>query len=100
MNCQNCHLDAGTRPWGNNFGAVSATYPQYRSRSNAIQNVYGRVNDCFERSLNGKAIDTNSYEMQSIYKYLQWLGKEVPKSKKPYGSGMPKLPFLSRAADP
>ncbi len=100
MNCQNCHLDAGTRPWGSNFGAVSATYPQYRSRSNAVQNIYGRVNDCFQRSLNGEPIDTISREMQAMFKYLQWLGKDVPKQKKPYGSGIPKLSLLSRAADP
>ena len=30
MNCQNCHLDAGTRPWGNNYGAVWSTYPKFR----------------------------------------------------------------------
>jgi thiosulfate dehydrogenase len=100
MNCQNCHLDAGTRPWGNNFGAVSAGYPQYRSRSNSIQSLYGRVNDCFERSLNGSAIDTSSYEMKSIVRYIKWLGNQVPKGKKPYGTGMAKLALMTRAADP
>src|SRR5262245_58327574 len=30
MNCQNCHLDGGTKPWGNNYSAVSSTYPRYR----------------------------------------------------------------------
>ena len=100
MNCQNCHLDAGTRQWGNNYGAVYSMYPQYRGRSNSIQDIYGRVNDCFERSLNGKAIANNSYEMQSIYAYMKWLGKDVSKGKKPYSSGLPKLTFLDRAADP
>jgi len=28
MNCQNCHLEAGTKPWGNNYGAVASTYPK------------------------------------------------------------------------
>ena len=100
MNCQNCHLDAGTRPWGNNFAAVYSTYPKLRGRSNAVEDINGRVNDCFERSMNGKTIDTSSYEMQSIYTYLKWLGQDVPKGKKPYGSGLPKLAFLNRAADP
>lgn len=59
MNCQNCHLDAGTKPWGNNFGAVYSTYPKFRERSGAIENVYERVNECFERSLNGKAIGSS-----------------------------------------
>lgn len=100
MNCQNCHLDAGTRQWGNNYGAVYSSYPQYRGRSNSVQDIYRRVNDCFERSLNGRALSTNSYEMQSIYAYMKWLGREVPKGKKPYSSGLPKLVFLDRAANP
>ncbi|MBE7170083.1 MAG: c-type cytochrome [Williamsia sp.] len=100
MNCQNCHLDAGTRAWGNNYGAVFATYPQYRSRSNAVQDIYGRVNDCFERSLNGKALDTGSHEMQAIYAYMKWLGQSVDKGRHPYGSGLPKLTLPDRAADP
>lgn len=99
MNCQNCHLDAGTRPWGNNYGGVYSTYPKLRARSGSIENIYKRVNDCLERSLNGEALDTNSYEMQSIYSYLKWLGQDVPKNKKPYSSGLPALPYLERAAD-
>lgn len=100
MNCQNCHLDAGTRAWGNNFGAVYATYPKFRERSGKVEDIYKRVDDCFERSLNGKAIDKNSNEMQAIYAYIKWLGKDVPKNKKPNGSGLEKLPFLNRAANP
>ena len=30
MNCQNCHLDAGTKVFGNNYSAVASTYPKYR----------------------------------------------------------------------
>ncbi len=82
MNCQNCHLDAGTRPWGNNYGGVSSTYPKFRARSGTIENIYKRVNDCLERSLNGKVLDTNSYEMQSIAAYIKWYGNDVPKGKK------------------
>ncbi|MGI8637912.1 MAG: c-type cytochrome, partial [Segetibacter sp.] len=41
MNCQNCHLDAGTRAWGNNYAAVYSTYPQLRGRSNTLQDIYG-----------------------------------------------------------
>lgn len=99
MNCQNCHLDAGTRPWGNNYGAVASTYPKYRERSGSMENIYKRVNDCFERSLNGKSLDTTSTEMQAITAYMKWLGKEVPKGKKPVSSGLEKLSWLNRAAD-
>ena len=85
MNCQNCHLEAGTKVFGNNYSAVASTYK--------------RVNDCFERSLNGKALDTTSKEMQGIVAYIKWLGKDVKKGEKPIGSGFKDLVFLDRAAD-
>lgn len=100
MNCQNCHLDAGTKVFGNNYSAVASTYPKYRARSGAMENMYKRVNDCFERSLNGKALDTLSREMQAIVAYINWLGKDVAKGDKPEGSGFKSLAFLDRAADP
>ncbi len=99
MNCQNCHLDAGTKVFGNNYSAVASTYPKFRARSGAIENIYKRVNDCFERSLNGKALDTTSKEMQGIVAYIKWLGKDVKKGEKPIGSGFKDLAFLDRAAD-
>src|SRR6516225_1175414 len=56
MNCQNCHLEAGTKFFGNNYSAVAATYPRLRDRSGMVESVEKRVNDCIERSLNGTSI--------------------------------------------
>lgn len=100
MNCQNCHIDAGRKSWGNNFGAVAAIYPRFNGRSGSAQTIYGRINDCFQRSLNGKALDTTTKEMQAMFAYLDWVGKKVPKGKKPIGSGVEKIPFINRAASP
>lgn len=100
MNCQNCHLDGGTLPYGNNYGKVFSTYPQFRARNNGIQSIYARVNDCFERSLNGKALDSTSTEMRAIYSYIKWLGEGIPKGVAPGGTSIMKLPYLNRAADP
>lgn len=100
MNCQNCHLDAGTRPWGNNYSMVYSTYPKFRARSGAIENLLKRVNDCFERSLNGEPIDSNSREFLAMSSYINWVGKDIKKNDKPVGTGIEKLPFLDRAADP
>ena len=33
LNCQNCHLEAGTKVFGNNYSRVAATYPKVRARS-------------------------------------------------------------------
>lgn len=100
MNCQNCHLDAGTRTWGNNYSAVFSTYPRFRERSGTVENIYKRISDCMERSLNGKAPDSTSREMQAMATYINWLGKKVPKSIKPIGAGIRDLPFPDEAADP
>lgn len=100
MNCQNCHLQAGKKAWGNNYAAVFSTYPKYRDRSGQVESIYKRVADCMERSLNGVAVDSNSREYKAIEAYIKWLGKDVAKNKKPYGSGIEKLEYLDRAADP
>lgn len=100
MNCQNCHLDAGTKPWGNNYGAVAATYPRFRERSGTKETIVKRVSDCFERSLNGRAPDSASREMRAIVAYIQFIGQAVPKGESPKGVGLWPLAFLDRAADP
>ena len=100
MNCQNCHLDAGTRPWGNNYGAVLSTYPKFRARSGSIETIEKRVNDCFERSLNGKALDSSSKELKAIVSYIKFVGKYVEKDSIPEGTGIWKLKYMNRAASP
>ena len=100
MNCQNCHLNAGTQPWGNNYFAVQANYPKFRERSGSVENQIKRVNDCFERSLNGKALDSTSREMKAILAYIKWVGSDVPKKTTPRGAGIFKVKGLKRANDP
>jgi thiosulfate dehydrogenase len=100
MNCQNCHLKAGTVPYGNNYGAVANKYPIFRSRSGTIENYEKRVNDCIERSLNGQKLDPNSEEMRAMVAYLIWVGKDVPKGASPLGLGILPPHLLDRPADP
>jgi thiosulfate dehydrogenase len=100
LNCQNCHLNAGAQPWGNNFFAVHSTYPQFRSRSGSLETETKRVNDCFERSMAGQTLDTAGKEMKAILSYIEWLGSDVKKGIKPKGVGVNELKILDRAADP
>ena len=100
MNCQNCHLNGGTVPWGNNYSAVFSTYPKFRARSGGLETIPKRVNDCLQRSLNGNAIDSNSKEMKAIIAYMHWLGEGIKKNYAPKGSGIMEIPFLDRAANP
>lgn len=100
LNCQNCHLDAGSKPWGNNYAAVQSMYPQFRERSGSEETIAKRVNDCFERSLNGQPLDTTGLEMLAIKAYIAWLGQSVPAKVKPKGSGLWAPEMLDRPADP
>ena len=99
LNCQNCHIDAGARPFGNSFGAVASTYPKFRERSGKIESVEYRVNECMERSLNGKKLDSSSKEMLAMVAYMKWLGQHVPKGIKPKDAGTVELAYMERAAD-
>ena len=100
LNCQNCHLQAGTAVYGNNYGSVASLYPKFRARSGSIENITKRVNDCIERSLNGKTIDTVGEEMQAIVAYINFLGSNLKKGQKAEGSGFKDLAYINRAADP
>lgn len=100
LNCQNCHLEAGTKPWGNNYGGVYSMYPKMRARSGTVEDINKRINDCILRSLDGREeLDTNSHELKAIYAYMKWLGSNVPPKVKPAGAGITTLKPMDRAAD-
>lgn len=99
LNCQNCHLKAGTKPNGNNYSLVAVGYPRFKERSGTVETIVKKVEDCFERSLNGSSIDSNSREMKAFVAYLKWIGKNVKKGTKPEGSGIEELAFMNRPAD-
>lgn len=100
MNCTNCHLDAGTRPYGFNFFSTHANYPQYRSRENAILTIEQRINNCVERPHNGNPLPLDSKEMIAIASYIKYLGQNVPVGTVMDGSGGVEIEFPERAADP
>lgn len=99
MNCQNCHLNAGTQTFGNNFGSVASLYPRFRARSGSLESIEKRVNDCLQRSLNGAPLDSSSTEMRALVSYLKWVGKDVPRGEAALGSGLIDLPDMTRPAD-
>lgn len=100
MNCGNCHLDAGTRPYGLNYFSSHARYPQYRGRENKIISLADRVNNCIERPHDGKPIPLDSKEMLAITSYMKWLSQNVPVGKRVKGDDGVTLQYPNRAADP
>jgi thiosulfate dehydrogenase len=100
LSCQNCHLEAGTRPYGLNYFSAHARYPQYRAREGKVLTLADRVNNCVERPLNGKPLPLDSKEMVAIVTYMQWLGKGVPVGGNVPGDKLKGVKFPDRAADP
>jgi thiosulfate dehydrogenase len=98
MNCTNCHLDCGTRPFGLNFFDSHRTYPQYRARENAILTMSDRVNNCITRPHNGKALPLDSKEMVAIVSYIKWVGENYDPEKHE-GFGLKMINYDSLRAD-
>ena len=99
LECGNCHMESGTKLFTNNFLAVASTYPKYRERSGREESVEFRVNECLQRSLNGREIDSLSKEMRAMVAYIKWTGKNVTKNIKTDEGKTKEVPFLPIAAD-
>ncbi len=87
LNCSNCHLNAGTTPGASPWVGIWGVFPEYRSRSAKVNSLQERVNDCFQRSMNGKALPYDSKEMNDILSYMQWLSAGVPTGVNVKGRG-------------
>lgn len=100
MNCQNCHLAAGTRLFANNFAGFTSSYPKLSGRNGKVETASERISECFERSLSGTAPDTSKREIKSILAYMKWIGRDVKKGQHLFGGGTEKLSFMNGPADP
>ncbi len=98
--CTNCHLDAGTRPYGLSLMSSHARYPQYRMREARILSLAERVNNCIERPLNGKPMPLDSKEMNAILMYMKWLATGVPTDGRLPGDNLGPITYPDRMADP
>lgn len=97
--CTNCHFDGGRARDGISLVGVAATYPKFRTRTSYATHLVSRVNECFERSMNGKPLPPEGKEMQAIVAYLQWIARGIPVYAEVPWLGLRKVP-ASRAADP
>ena len=91
LRCASCHLNsglqAGAMPWVGSY----ARFPQYRARSGKIDLIEDRINDCFKRSMNGRALDPTGRDMRDIVSYFAFLSTGVPVGSQIEGQGLPQL---------
>ncbi len=91
LNCTNCHLDAGLNPNAASFVGISTLYPQYRERAGRQMTLADRINECFERSMNGKSLPPDSVKLTAIVAYIEWLSQNMPRGSAVPWRGIPRL---------
>ena len=77
LNCAHCHLDAGRKLHAAPYVGLISVYPEYRSRNARMNTIEDRLDQCFERSLNGRALPPGSREKEAIVAYIAWLSEGV-----------------------
>ncbi len=73
-------------PWT----AVYAQFPQYRTRGAKVIRLEDRINACFERSLNGKALELDDPALRDMVAYMAFLARGVPVGSTIPGQGVPR----------
>src|SRR5579862_2605200 len=91
LNCTSCHLNGGRTPNAAPWVGIYSVFPEYRSRSGSVNSLQDRVNDCFRRSMNGKALPASSPEMEGIVAYMAWLSRGVPTGVDVEGRGFKRV---------
>ncbi len=91
LRCTSCHLHDGRNSNGLSWIGVTRRYPQYRSRNDAMSTIQDRINDCFERSMNGLAIPSDSRDMRDIVAYLASLSNDAVTVDSVDGQGLPPM---------
>lgn len=98
LRCYSCHLGEGTQANALPLIGVYARFPQYRSRNGLVNLLEDRINDCFERSLNGKILARDSKDMRDLVAYFAFISRGVAPPGELAGLGVRQLTRLP--ADP
>lgn len=74
--CASCHLDIGTEPGTLTLLQTTEHYPRFSGRQGGMTDIEDRINECMQRSMNGKALPMDSPEMIAMASYLRSLGAQ------------------------
>ncbi|HEY5023145.1 MAG TPA: hypothetical protein VII30_11735, partial [Gemmatimonadaceae bacterium] len=91
LRCASCHLDNGLRPNAMPWVGSYARFPQYRPRSGKVDLIEDRINDCFKRSMNGRALAPSGRDMRDVVAYLAFLSSGIPVGAQMEGQGLVRL---------
>lgn len=82
LHCGSCHLDSGRNPDSSWWVGMMTKY-QYPG----TEKFYERINQCMQRSMNGKSIPTDGEAMDAFIAYFRWLDEQYTGAPRP--TGMP-----------
>lgn len=97
LTCSNCHLGAGSVAYAAPMIGLWGLFPEYRARAGRMISLAERVNQCFERSMNGTALASDGPEMKAIEAYVRWASQGQPAGHSIAGRGFGALRAEDRA---
>ena len=101
LNCGSCHLATGTEPGTLTLLQTDEHYPRFSGRAGNMTDIEDRINECMQRSMNGKPLPMDSPEMIAMAAYLRSLGSQYEASGASLKKADEPPPFKTpnRAAD-
>jgi len=91
LNCASCHLNSGTVALASPFVGLSTQFPSYASRAGKVISLADRINGCFLRSMNGKALPVDSADMKAMVAYFDWMKGDYHMNEQIAGRGAGKI---------
>jgi thiosulfate dehydrogenase len=74
LNCGSCHLGTGMEPGTLSLLEATQRYPRKSPRTGGTTDIEDRINECLQRSMNGRALPADSPEMIAMASYIRSLG--------------------------
>ena len=102
LSCGSCHMGTGSEPGTLSLPAATHNYPRFAGRTNSTQTMEDRINECMQRSMNGRPVPKNSPEMIAMVAYMRSLTDKDAASgaSKRKGNEPPVFKTPARAASP
>ncbi|WP_431282152.1 c-type cytochrome [Humitalea sp. 24SJ18S-53] len=100
LDCQSCHLQAGTQQFALPLAGIWGVFPEFIGREGEVRTLEDRINGCMQRSMNGRALAPDGDEMKAMLSYIRFISGDERVGQSLTGRGSPVLPLPSRAADP
>jgi thiosulfate dehydrogenase len=100
LDCQSCHLQAGTQQFGLPLAGTWGIFPTYSARENTVRTLEERINGCMERSMNGKPIPLGGPEMKAMLSYIRFISGAERVGQPLEGRNTPSLTLPEVSADP